>query len=436
MEGKTRLSQLSADCMQTSLEHVRVNPLVNLADANEEYFPVVEKILQKTLAEKPVVLINPYYNGHGKNNFWRPDGIVITYIPLMKKLLTRFGSLISSLGLHGFFLDEFDLINDKAICGLVNEHCTETLTQLNITNSEDDIFAEFQKPFAKVESVLLMEISDLHRTNIRLNKIFPSIRHLNVKSVDDGVFNDLKMPNLEELSFTPHERNDPKLFEGLITSNPQIRRLNLTSVSPDSLRVVVDNMPNLEFFGFESYEGVNEFDSNEQRIKGAEKFHFEQLKTLSVVNKHSLFLPVITFAKLEELTFGSHYDGDQFFSFVLDNKNTLKKAYSRSSLDHTQILALANANLNLVELKFACVSFCTKREVQSVIQLIEKSKNLNQLRFLVERTDTEFRVYYRTLNKRFGGQWNVDLDYGDNSILLERKSTNGNVAGDGGESTV
>lgn len=101
-------------------------------------------------------------------------------------------------------------------------------------------------------------------------------------------------------------------------------------------------------------------------------------------------------------------------SFILDNKNTLKKVHSGAYLNRTNIMTLINANLQLTELGF----FSSYYDREAVTQLVQKSNDLNLLELALDYTD---KRYYMedALRKQFENKWTVKLD--STTVRLKRK---------------
>lgn len=65
-------------------------------------------------------------------------------------VLKHFGHLIFSLSIENY---DFPKAAAEKIYALTNLYCHETLAELELLNVKDHAFAQFQKPFVKIENV-------------------------------------------------------------------------------------------------------------------------------------------------------------------------------------------------------------------------------------------------------------------------------------------
>lgn len=129
----------------------------------------------------------------------------------------------------------------------------------------------------------------------------------------------------------------------------------------------------------------------------------------------------IIFKDLEELeAYATRQDSTRLLAIVLKYKMTLKKLRLTVYLRNEEILQLANADLNVIEMSIVYEKIT---DVECVIKLIEHSKQLKRLKLNLDLNalyfDTNFKQnVFETLQKRLSNEWTLLAT--KNFILLER----------------
>lgn len=101
------------------------------------------------------------------------DFIEIRDYHFTKNLLQKYGHLIQKLK---FDHEKHFSKQVREIYQLINMHCSKTLREIFLNNWSREIFLdEFQNIFGNVENITF---SGNLETNQMLNKIFPSVRHM------------------------------------------------------------------------------------------------------------------------------------------------------------------------------------------------------------------------------------------------------------------
>lgn len=194
-----------------------------------------------------------------------------------------------------------------------------------------------------------------------------------------------KMPMLDELTYSHKDDRMIKSAIGLFENNPQIRNLTLRFASSDLLPALakITNLESLELTGFVDR------DEHTERIN----YHFDNLKVFKM-NGETKDLPQFTFDHLEEFDIDEWGSANYspIMSFVLANKESLKRLRLNVGLWEEEILELTKANLNVTEMSFATRAFSIKANV--VCNLITSAKHVKKLviyKYMVRYWNLEFR---------------------------------------------
>lgn len=406
LQNQTHFMDLNADCKLLILEKLDLSELISVSELNNHLSLLVENVLRCRLAGKLVVLPGPYTMFSSRSDELPPENsVIIEEFPLASKVLKNYGHLISSIKIDNFYMP---LNSAKTIYKLINLHCSETLTELHISNTLTNIFDAFEKPFKIVENLLLEGSFDkLDNSNYGFNELFPSMRFLKCGVM--STYNTKWINNrFEHLEYVHAHLNDQASvyagrfrayeLEQLIRSNPQIKNLTLKYVNPKLLKFIADQLPRIENLQLENYD---EFNDN-----GVESycFHFEHMKSFSMrSSSHSM--PVnISFGNLLSMHVNScPVICSRWIEFV-ERSRSLKK-FSRISITKAEILRISSANLNFNEISFEC-----DEDIQpnDIVGLIEGVKDLKKI-ILKIRSGWILNEMVDVLGKIFYEEWNINV---------------------------
>lgn len=279
-------------CLDRPIEIYDVNTLSNRV----EDLDAVElwKYSQKSKSEASEIFMEKYGGKPIKitristSMIWN-NRLIIDY-SLAEKFLSLFGDLIESLAI------EFVSIptnRHKIIGDFVNLYCSGTLIDFEVNNCSEGTFDGMKKPFKRVESVIFDgEWENLNNNSLSFDQLFPEMRSLAL-IYSTGYILEKNYPKLNELSLNAPNLNLIKLLQ----SNPQIQELTVRHSSAKFLKIVSDNLPNLEVISFDvpydldpsnampiNFDSVKNASINDLngRIKNC-KFRFENLNSIEVL---------------------------------------------------------------------------------------------------------------------------------------------------------
>lgn len=380
--------------------------LLSVAATNTYLLFVVEDILRRRFLRKSLIFHGPYYsfdNLQQSKFFFQEtdDEIIIKHLPTILKSIEYFGHIILSLTIvhrYNSFGNE-----TSEIYRLVNVHCSGTLSQIHISNTNKKSgFDAFKNPFERVENVTLRgHFQKLSNSNYSFDEIFPSMQQLNLDAVeiDDLNWCDKQISHLTHLSIDTRTIDSKQL----IRNNPQIRNLALKSVTPELLHFVAIELPLLENFDIAFYN-ENVMDNYPIfHFNGSFAVHFDHLKRFKV-DRSSHSVPAnITFGDIEEFVGdGLPRECTRWIEFV-KNQETLKKLSIIRNLRNSEIVQLSNATLNLVEMSLECGK---ETNIEELVQLIESAKQLVRIHLNIPWKSTFF-VISDAIRNAFAVEWTI-----------------------------
>lgn len=288
----------------------------------------------------------------------------------------------------------------------INLNSRNLLTEFAIEYTGDclaDNFDDIKGPFESVETVLFDFKNIFVRThNMRLNAIFPNVRHLelNYEAVTDSNFVDGTYPKLEELSIAGQLMNPlfEEKFTNLLQQNPQIRQLSLKDPTYRTLQLVNKHLTNLDEFHI---HGSIEEDLSKEEIA------FPLIKKLEIrlqTNKCSLPKRIKFNPDLEDLLLYCSYSeiGDDYFAF-LSKFPQVKNLSAGVSLNKEHFSKLIGKFPKLTKAKFGLQNDLT---ADDIAEFVKKSEQLNELQFLYI-SNPNADAFAEQLSSHIGEDFNI-----------------------------
>lgn len=374
------------------LEQLSVLQLVTMLDTQRNINDVIVEVLRKKLVHKEVIFSSRFEvrskNPNPSSNEFHYV-IRFKHLPTIARVLRHFGHVISNLGITNHETLSYKIA--KKLYQMINFYCADTLTQLSMENQSNDFFALLEKPFKKVERLTLAgEFFDLNSSKFSFRELFPSLRKLDLRTNLELTEH---MPHLEALNGDCGKSKIVESLKEVILKNPQIRKLNLNSVTSEWLNIVSNHLPNLE----ELEIWTSCVDTSDQIT-----YNFPNVKKFS---QTGYFASCFKFGDLEELyIFATEEESYKLIQFALDYKRTLKKLTIIPTLMDSDILRLANANLSLIELNLVCFNGVS---VESIVELIENNKHLIKLTISFGGPELQRKVF-EFIREQFKNEWKIE----------------------------
>lgn len=396
----TSFLDLNFDCQLSICENMHIFDLLSLTETNTAVFPAVENILRRKFTKKAVK-----YHGQQLDFQLKPtsfgilefdDEIIFEYGATIRQILKYFGHLIINLEIVHF--NKVPDIVARNFYQLINFHCADTLSQFHISLQNNDILAELKKPFKNVKNVFL---DGYHKTSCNvaghqqfvLSSLFPAVTVVELGEHEEQylLLSEQIIPQLEELRAVCWGNIKPHLVQKLIRNHPTIRRLKLKYAGPEFLQYASKHLPHLDTLELEHF------------LNSDKDFamHFEHLQRLNVKKTRKIIGNITEwFQGIEEFeSDGSLRGRTEWIELVKSQKN-LKKIVINAFLDETEIMDLANAELNVVEIQFECGP---EVKIESFARLLEHSRKLEKLRLYSQ--DDHRALPIDLLRKQFDSEW-------------------------------
>lgn len=393
--NKTKITDLNVDCLLMIFDCLDVSNLLAIAETNEPFRLLATDVYKRKYSQKSVDITQHSYK---EDIIEYSDSFNIEKFDQISKLFQFFGHLITKVEIHGIRTEIktglrhiFDRTIEhgiKDILKLVNNR-TVDLKELILSGREHDPFKYVDKPFSNVETLSLFEIkyNTLSGEHLKFNELFPNVRRLNVNTVYVNEINSLIVPfkQLEHLSINSYEII---AIGELIKKNSQIRNFTFCHGSIDLMRILCNDLPNLEYLEINFVFPINLM-YNGNLIK------FETVKHLKINSKleaeHTVDFPKnIFFEQLEvldlQLRVGAHFP-DEWIEFIGRNVHLKKLKLDVWYMFDEHFTSLIGNLPNLVEAFFVLdkrvtaetiITFLDANEILKKLELLSISKNIFQ----------------------------------------------------------
>lgn len=308
-----------------------------------------------------------------KNENFQESGDFISFqrIELIFKTMQMFGHHISSLRIVYKRLKPHEY---EKIHQFITEYCRESLIELEFDAVKRNVLNEFDKPFLSVEKVHFSgELAKFGTKNMNLVEFLPKLRHLSIEQLDiiDRESFQQNLPQLTHLRFGQLSRSGfaAKDIERFIKINAQIQGVRLNYFPIAFLKVLCDNLPNLT--SLELPWGV---ESNRNHLPT--HIHFQNVRKFSIKCGPNV-IPNVSFHRIERLQLSCHGKiSDEWFDFVISNKELIKLKIVYGKISDKQLLRLADELPHLAELSFVCEANIND---DTIVEFMERCKGLTKL---------------------------------------------------------
>lgn len=237
IKNKTQLMDLDIDAQLFILEKLSILELISVAETNQHFSLLVEDVFRRKSAKKVFEILDPRY-GNFDALLETKDKVYIRQLAIISLVLKQFGHLISHLVIvyssSNKFYVHFNAINN--LSELINQYCSDSLTNFEIVNYYETFFDKMVKPFKNVKQLSIRgKFNSLGSDTLSFAELFPSIKQLKIEYVDvqNTSCIDHKFPYLERLNV---EINQKRRFvendvSKLLNKNPQISYLELSKIT-------------------------------------------------------------------------------------------------------------------------------------------------------------------------------------------------------------
>lgn len=401
--------------------------LLEMAQSNHELGEIAADVFRRKYSDHKIRIAAGNRLTWNGNTVYEPPSskfISINDFALVPKLMKHFGNKIRKIYLQNYSRYNYTAGSDWSNnIRFVNEYGSMSLTELGLGEISKKVWSQFTVPFHNVEK-LDFEITDapkeVHFDGMKLNEFCPNLKALRVNLIsgcNDELLN-CEFPNLEhfEISFSFESFSEAnKLWRGkenvasMIMKNPQIRSVNANRTAPEFLKLISEQLPQLERLLF-TYRD--------------EPLHFENVKHCILYNEFSSLQNLSFSHRLESLEIDYAPELRNLYAEFFARHRNVRKLHLRQVIGTALQLGPLMEHLpNVTELivKYRAFNFNT----DDVIAFIERQSNLMKFQFPVYHIAETER---QRLCKALEPNWHVKPLVGKNVrfnkidvILIERK---------------
>lgn len=310
------------------------------------------------------------------------------------QILRTFGSVISRLSFNCHAENSTKMME---IIEYVNDNYSESLNEISFDNCNENHLINLKEPFEMVDTVFFIKGSLRYNGIDHLNRLFPNMRHLELKWVHDIDARSIeqRFPHLERFEFVNPDRPDVNTTKQFLTLNRQLRHFSMwQAFEPDFLYFLNETLPHLETLIL-PYLKPNFFDENVFDV-----VHFPNLKSVRIAS-HNIYRPhhiPFDFNEVEELQFQHYSVNDEWIDVIAQQHGLKRLIIEMAYVNEKQWIKIAEGLSNLTEVK-------AKWELENsngLMYLLENCKNLKRMHLpSVEVWESSI------VESAIGEEWNI-----------------------------
>lgn len=385
-DSKTKLTDLSTDCLLLILEHLNPFGLLAIAEVNDHLKSLAADVYRRNYAHSEhritniLIKINSIYKRY--DIYDRYGRIPIGDFEMMSKIYGSFGDVISNVAFYGSNKEAMNRDRHKII-DLLNDK-SESLTDLTLSFVQSNTFwsdlwtqsyplNHLDKPFSRVEKLTLRGHHEKFGSDyLTFNELFPNLRQLDLMTSGLIDQESLIVP-FEYLENLHLHGGYEELLKKFIKKNPQITKLTIYTYSWHFLDFVNENLPNLTHLTY---------DPPYLDLHSENTIHFQNVIYFSTndYDDASEITEKISFSKLENFELiGEYYDDfsiEKWIEFIGKNVE-LKNLSIFWDLDEPTLLSiLTQEHPKLEQATFDLVIDVNPEFVYSIFKQHENLKSL------------------------------------------------------------
>lgn len=361
-----KFADMNEDCQRNILENLNIHDLLEMSTVNQYYHSLTSDIFRmKFLSTRKSFKIHGQKSTDSITTF--SDRIMISDLKLVFKILSRFKSLVPKIEIN---FEHIDSTQHAKILNKINEICFNDIIELDVQHCKGNAFNGLKKPFTKLEDVRLAgDLDTLKSENLELNELFPSLRHFDVSYlfIRDRESIECKLPHLKYLSisFIEHDSFIESNVKNLIKTSKQITSLKFRFNSPDILKIVNDELPNLENIEF----------SLLLNIPFTSEVNFKHVKEAKILSSHHYSLQKFSFEQLEKLDLDILENmGNNWIDLITRSTKLKYLSITKGEVNIDQLSRIGNLP-HLIEANIPCTP---EVDVTHIIEFIRNGNNLQK----------------------------------------------------------
>lgn len=422
MANETNFMDLNLDCQLMIFEKLSFSGLISMMETNKYFSQLATDVFRRKFSGTRIQFQAPLLDTTVTYN--QTEGpIKLKDFDTISKVFKYFGPLIKSL--KAKYLTS-DMEIQTTINQLINTQCSDTLKQFDIISYKNNFFDDFSKPFKGVENVSVRGLfARFGGEDFCFSTLFPNMQRLTLQlakgqnmSWFDREFKHLTHVNIDFCYYDAPGCFDEEILEKFVNKNPQIQSLRISYLSRKLLKYIAKRLNSLETLQVEYYD---DDDDTTLQNDDRDEIYFENLKNLTMKRGDQSMPRNIFFQNLVELrTDANPRKCTRWIEFIETNKNLKKLVVFGRFLKKEEIVRMAAAKLNLVEVTMRCKK---DMDYQTIVTFIEKSNQLRKLtlKFNKESMPREsFDTITKLMQKNLSVQWRMTEEAELCEIYLEK----------------
>lgn len=277
----------------------------------------------------------------------------------------------------------------RSVLATIDEHCAKTLKRLEIRNDYghiNGIEILTKMSFPNVQE-LSFHMCDWNVKNLNLKKPFPKVRRLasTFGNFIDRMWIDKSFSDLTHLQIHTSHRNYFTEEETLriLSKNPKIHSLSLVQATPDLLRTINEQFPNIVNLGFINIQPIWKTNYADVHMKNVQRLVYEG--AIPAKNLHFL-----SFDNLKEIQWHSTSDADALLiKLIQHHKHSLEIVQIIETIINDKHLEKLKNMPALEKLGIWNATFTA----DSLINFIESNKKLSEIRLFNVRENLKTDLY-------------------------------------------
>lgn len=306
-----KITGMNDDCLEHIFKQLKLIDLLNVADSRKSLKDGIDQAFRSKYG-KCHVHINI---GVRRMEIYEDKNTIEIYdFGSSLKFLRCFGKFTSALKIHNTMYARGQQKRRRELDRYMNEHCTETLKKLTISDALKCAIAGVKQPFTNVEKLRID--GRLGRKLSNFNRWFPKLKHLKLytRSVTDSQCIEVHLPHLKSLGIDKFYGFQLENILNCFRLNSQLQTLRIKKLyTPNVLKSASEELPHLEKLYVESascFDDMNEI------------IHFKNVKKFGLGDRLPSKIP-LSFRKIEHFSLKLIY-----YTYDLSSNQAIKQFIS------------------------------------------------------------------------------------------------------------
>ncbi|XP_031624864.1 uncharacterized protein LOC116341751 [Contarinia nasturtii] len=394
---KMKFTDMNIDCIESCLEHLKIEDLLNAAASNKRLNHAAKSIYDRKYHCRriPLHIVNGNPFALSTLRYLRCFGELITRIQLI-----FYGEINQYSWRYSEPWKERKFIRTQRTIDYINEYCGESLVDIEFIRIQD-LPEHFKKPFPRVKRLKIDDCSFSGLTEKNwLNTIFPRMQelHISVTNVHCEEVSQITFELAENhFAFLEHLSIFLSQFETIPWIVDSLRRnfMAALELNPQLKHLCVSTSPGIPFFDANDFQSVNLQNLESLEVTVNDSFYFEfngesmrfrNLKSLRFIEQTNISYPIPFVAdNLETLHLYKFVRMSEYeYDFI--EKHPTITFLRLSVIEHVDLERIAKALPLLKAIEFG---YSVRLTIDNMIPHWTTFESLKQISFLMEHIEEE-----------------------------------------------